>query len=47
MRIQDGNNSDPGWEKVGSGIPVPAGSTTLVPDLADRNHPDPAPELRL
>ncbi len=23
MRIRDGNNSDPGWKKVGSGINIP------------------------
>jgi hypothetical protein len=47
MRIRDGNNSDPGWKKVGSGINIPAGSTTLVPDLAHQNHPDFDPKLRL
>jgi hypothetical protein len=23
MRIRDGKNSDPGWEKIGSGINIP------------------------
>jgi hypothetical protein len=23
MRIRDGNNSDPGWKKFGSGINIP------------------------
>ncbi len=23
MRVRDGNNSDPGWKKVGSGINIP------------------------
>jgi hypothetical protein len=40
IRIRDG-------KKVGSGINIPAGSTTLVPDLAHQNHPDFDPKLRL